>query len=129
MTDFYPQNRGVCSTRSHGPLLYAFCLCFYFNHQRVSLAINANFNTDVTAIFWEMIAHVENYYYKEINHNWKINQSYFNNNLYYNSPYGFCLRTAPHICVAYLWSLQTEFWADRFTTCLKLSPLKYFLYC
>ena len=30
MTDFYPQNRGVCSTRSHGPLLYAFCLCFYF---------------------------------------------------------------------------------------------------
>ena len=31
MTDFYPQNRGVCSTRSHGPLLYAFCLCFYFN--------------------------------------------------------------------------------------------------
>ena len=36
---------------------------------------------------------------------------------------------APHICVAYLWSLQTEFWADRFTTCLKLSPLTYFLYC
>ena len=30
MTDFYPQNRDVCSTRSHGPLLYAFCLCFYF---------------------------------------------------------------------------------------------------
>ena len=55
-------------------------------------------------------------------------------NLCYNSPYGFCLltaphRTSPHICVAYLWSLQTEFWADRFTTCLKLPPLTYFLYC
>ena len=36
---------------------------------------------------------------------------------------------SPHICVAYLWSLQTEFWADRFTTCLKLSPLTYLLYC
>ena len=31
MTDFYSQNRCVCSTRSHGPLLYAFCLCFHFN--------------------------------------------------------------------------------------------------
>ena len=30
MTDFYSQNRCVCSTRSHGPLLYAFCLCFHF---------------------------------------------------------------------------------------------------
>ena len=33
------------------------------------------------------------------------------------------------VCGAYLWSLQTEFWADRFATCLKLSPLTYFLYC
>ena len=30
MTDFYFQNRCVCSTRSHGPLLCAFCLSFHF---------------------------------------------------------------------------------------------------
>ena len=29
MTDFYSQNRCVCSTRSHGPLLCAFCLSFH----------------------------------------------------------------------------------------------------
>ena len=32
MTDFYSQNRCVCSTRSHGPLLCAFCLSFHFNY-------------------------------------------------------------------------------------------------
>ena len=31
MTDFYSQNRCVCSTRSHGPLLCAFCLSLHFN--------------------------------------------------------------------------------------------------
>ena len=31
MTDFYSQNRCVCSTRSHGPLLCAFFLSFHFN--------------------------------------------------------------------------------------------------
>ena len=31
MTDFYSHNRCVCSTRSHGPLLCAFCLSFHFN--------------------------------------------------------------------------------------------------
>ena len=31
MTDFYSQNRCVCSTRSHGSLLCAFCLSFHFN--------------------------------------------------------------------------------------------------
>ena len=31
MTDFHSQNRCVCSTRSHGPLLCAFCLSFHFN--------------------------------------------------------------------------------------------------
>ena len=31
MTDFYSQNRCVCSTRSHGPLLCAFCLSFHFH--------------------------------------------------------------------------------------------------
>ena len=31
MTDFYSQNRCVCSTRSHGPLLCAFSLSFHFN--------------------------------------------------------------------------------------------------
>ena len=41
--------------------------------------------------------------------------------LYNNSPYG--------LCGAYLWSLQTEFWADRFAKCLKMFPLTYFLYC
>ena len=30
MTDFYSQNRCVCSTRSQGPLLCAFCLSFHF---------------------------------------------------------------------------------------------------
>ena len=30
MTDFYSQNRCVCSKRSHGPLLCAFCLSFHF---------------------------------------------------------------------------------------------------
>ena len=29
MIDFYSQNRCVCSTRSHGPLLCAFCLSFH----------------------------------------------------------------------------------------------------
>ena len=32
MTDFYSQNRCVCSTRSHGPLLCAFCLSFHFKN-------------------------------------------------------------------------------------------------
>ena len=32
MTDFYSQNRCVCSTRSHGPLLCAFCLSFHFKY-------------------------------------------------------------------------------------------------
>ena len=30
LTDFYSQKRCLCSKRSHGPLLRAFCLCFYF---------------------------------------------------------------------------------------------------
>ena len=41
MTDFYSQNRCVCSTRSHGPLLCAFCLTFHFNDfSQSSLAFN-----------------------------------------------------------------------------------------
>ena len=36
MTDFYSQNRCVCSTRSHGPLLCAFCLSFHFNRSMQS---------------------------------------------------------------------------------------------
>ena len=35
MTDFYSQNRCVCSTRSHGPLLCAFCLSFHFKTSMV----------------------------------------------------------------------------------------------
>ena len=38
MTDFYSQNRCVCSTRSHGPLLCAFCLSFHFNVMLVTPA-------------------------------------------------------------------------------------------
>ena len=34
MTDFYSQNRCVCSARSHGPLLCAFCLSFHFKDWR-----------------------------------------------------------------------------------------------
>ena len=37
MTDFYSQNRCVCSTRSHGPLLCAFCLSFHFNKSYPSI--------------------------------------------------------------------------------------------
>ena len=33
MNDFYSQNRCVCSTRSHGPLLCAFCLSFHFKNK------------------------------------------------------------------------------------------------
>ena len=36
--------------------------------------------------------------------------------------------TSPHLCGAYFWSLQTEFWADRFAKCLKMFHLTYFLY-
>ena len=32
MTDLYSQNRCVCSTRYHGPLLCAFCLSFHFKY-------------------------------------------------------------------------------------------------
>ena len=37
MTDFYSQNRCVCSTRSHGPLLCAFCLSFHFKRATLSV--------------------------------------------------------------------------------------------
>ena len=42
MTDFYSQNRCVCSTRSHGPMLCAFCLSFHFKEhceKRVSASV------------------------------------------------------------------------------------------
>ena len=45
MTDFYSQNRCVCSTRSHGPLLCAFCLSFHFNIQ---------YNYVVVARYWNI---------------------------------------------------------------------------
>ena len=54
MTDFYSQNRCVCSTRSHGPLLCAFCLSFHFNMPR--LIINCNlglsFLLSTQVVFW-----------------------------------------------------------------------------
>ena len=33
LTDFDSQNRCLCSRRSHGALLRAFCLCFHFKFQ------------------------------------------------------------------------------------------------
>ena len=32
LTDFDSQNQCLCSRRSHGPLLCAFCLCFHYNN-------------------------------------------------------------------------------------------------
>ena len=45
MTDFYSQNRCVCSTRSHGPLLCAFCLSFHFKD-----AVQAHSNLRTSAV-------------------------------------------------------------------------------
>ena len=42
MTDFYSQNRCVCSTRSHGPLLCAFCLSFHSGILRDVRDTNSN---------------------------------------------------------------------------------------
>ena len=50
------------------------------------------------------------------------------NDLYYNSPYGLGHCLSLPVCGAYFWSLQTEFWADRFAKCLKMFHLTYFLY-
>ena len=36
--------------------------------------------------------------------------------------------SVPRLCGAYCWSLQTEFWADRFAKYLKMFHLTYFLY-
>ena len=38
------------------------------------------------------------------------------------------LSPSPLSCGAYFWSLQTEFWADRFAKCLEMFHLTYFLY-
>ena len=62
-------------------------------------------------------------------HFWIANIDSLNNNLYYNSPMDSVPHlTAPHLCGAYFWSLQTEFWADRSAKCLKMFHLTYFLY-
>ena len=43
--------------------------------------------------------------------------------------YGHCLSLSlTSVCSAYFWSLQTEFWAERFAKCLKIFHLTYFLY-
>ena len=36
--------------------------------------------------------------------------------------------TACGTFLSFFWSLQTEFWADRFAKCLKMFHLTYFLY-
>ena len=52
----------------------------------------------------------------------------FKLHLYYNSLYGHCLSLTSVCGAYYFWSLQTEFWADRFAKCLKMFHLTYFLY-
>ena len=53
MTDFYSQNRCVCSTRSHGPLLCAFCLSFHFNDTYVGFMMRHNdYHVTVPAPSW-----------------------------------------------------------------------------
>ena len=64
MTDFYSQNRCVSSTRSHGPLLCAFCLSFhfkksYFNQDLIyllyfDLYLNNCYFTDKKIVFKEI---------------------------------------------------------------------------
>ena len=48
MTDFYSQNRCVCSTRSHGPLLCAFCISFHFNSSQYGF--RSGHSTDYAAL-------------------------------------------------------------------------------
>ena len=51
-------------------------------------------------------------------------EGHYNYYLYYN----WTLPLPLFVCGAYFWSLQTEFWADRFAKCLKMFHLTYFLY-
>ena len=62
MTDFYSQNRCVCSTRSHGPLLCTFCLSFHFNaprHKNIAILItfanNTHFITKIDSVLIDAI--------------------------------------------------------------------------
>ena len=50
MTDFYSQNRCVCSTRSHGPLLCAFCLSFHFKSTILLMLESEAFFGDCTRL-------------------------------------------------------------------------------
>ena len=52
MTDFYSRNRCVCSTRSHGPLLCAFCLSFHFKIMHITTD-KKNVNDQLTVHHWE----------------------------------------------------------------------------
>ena len=54
MTDFYSQNRCVCSTRSHGPLLCAFCLSFHFKKYNIVI-INYILCVYILAYMFEIV--------------------------------------------------------------------------
>ena len=54
MTDFYSQNRCVCSTRSHGPLLCAFCLSFHFKIRTICFQINDNANLTFSVLLFRV---------------------------------------------------------------------------
>ena len=58
MTDFYSQNRCVCSTRSHGPLLCAFCLSFHFKVK----VISSMFRRIMEPNMWPPRVYVRKYY-------------------------------------------------------------------
>ena len=57
MTDFYSQNRCVCSTRSHGPLLCAFCLSFHFNCANIFAVI---YNIIIIIIYYCIVMDIIN---------------------------------------------------------------------
>ena len=59
MTDFYSQNRCVCSTRSHGPLLCAFCLSFHFKgvgHLGHDEAMEAGVRSPTGALYYSRMS-------------------------------------------------------------------------
>ena len=60
LTDFDSQNRCLCSMRSHGTFLCAFCLCFHFKVNRN----NTSFLQRLRCILWVITLHSTISYYK-----------------------------------------------------------------
>ena len=79
MTDFYSQNRCACSTRSHGPLLCAFCLSFHFKKGDKALFDNYRPISTLPSIYkiFERIIFDQMHAY------------FTSRALYYNGQYGF----------------------------------------